>query len=766
MLRLRTLGGLALLDETGAAVATQRRRVALLALLAVAGKHGLTRDKLVGYLWPESSAEHARHALEQLLYALRRQASDKLFLGSDPICLNPEIVESDLGLFEALLARGAPADAVAQYGGPFLDGFSLRAAEDFERWTESQRARLATDYRRALEKLARAEAEQGNYQREIEWRRRIVMLDPLGTQGALDLMRAFAAAGDRGGALQHARVYEALVRAELSSAPDSAITELAQQLQGGGRPTADRADAVSILQPKLPDPPSVVASIRTNATPSSIALTRKMLAACGLALVLAGATAAVLARERNAHPTPARSVAVLPCANLSSNKDDEYFSDGMTDELITALGKIRELRVPARTSAFVFKGRNVPARQIGQELHVSSLVECTVMRGGGRLRITARLIDAADGYQLWSQEYERDVGDVLAVQDEISRAVARALQVTLAAGNDTLPVRRLTTSQEVRDLYLQGRSFFGLRTDEKSLRNSVEYFKRAVQLDSLYAPAYSGLSDAQSLLSIWGFDPPSEGFARAKEAALRALALNDALAEAHTSLGIVSMFFDLDGEKARRELRRAMELDPRYPSTHLFYAWYLTSHGSGDSAVAEARVARDLDPLSIIVNIRVGTMLLFAGHYPEALTELRTTLELDSTNAMTHAELARVLVLLNHCSDALTEIRYLPASFQNVERGVAGYVDAMCGRRAEAVAMLKNLEDQSKERFVFASRIALLHVALGKGEYDYAFDWLERAITQRDPTSQLLEADPLYSPLRNDPRFHRLLVEAGLEHRR
>lgn len=759
MLRLRTLGGLALLDATGIAIVTQRRRVALLALLAVAGKHGLTRDKLVGYLWPDSAAEPARHALEQLLYALRRQASDKLFLGSDPICLNPEVIESDVEQFEASLARGATVDAIAQYAGPFLDGFYLRGAEDFERWTESQRSRLAAEYRRALEKLARAESERGNHQREIELRRRIVLLDPLGTQGALDLMRAFVAAGDRNGALQYARVYEALVRAELSSAPDAAINELVQQIQGGGdAPTSEPAELAS-TQPS--DASALRATGRASAAPASATLKRRLLAGLGLGIVLAGVTAAVLVRGHNSPPVAARTVAVLPCKNMSDSHDDDYFADGMTEELITALGKIKDLHVPARTSAFAFKGRDVPDRQIGEELHVRTLVECTVRRGGGRLRISAHLINARDGFQLWNDKYDRDTSDMFAVQDEISRAVARALEVTLAADSDSVPVRRLTTSQEVHDLYLHGRDFFGMRADEITLRKSADYFNRAIQLDSLYAPAYSGLSDVYSLLSIWGFVPPRQGFPLAKSNALRALALDSTLAPAHTSLAIVSMFFDFDRDSAGRELTRAITLDPRYPSAHLFYAWNLIDRHLNDSAVAEARRARELDPLSIIANTRVGTMLFYAGRYEEARGELRTTLELDSTNAMAHAELARVFVQLNRCSDALAEIEHLPLSFQNVERGVAGYVDAMCGRKADALAMLKDLEDQSKTGFVFASRIALLHVALG--ESDKALDWLQRAVDQRDPMSSALGIEPLYRPLHNDPRFHRLLRESGLE---
>jgi TolB-like protein/DNA-binding SARP family transcriptional activator len=747
MLRLQTLGGLALVDEAGAAVATQRRRLALFALLAVAGKRGLTRDKLVAYLWPERPTENARHALEQLLYAVRRQLGDELFLGADPLRLNPAVIESDVDRFGAAVAGGADPEAVAQYGGPFLDGFYLNDAEEFERWTETERARLTGEYGRALERLARDEAERGHHAAEVQWRRRLVALDPLAAQGAVDLMRALEAAGDRASALQHARVYAALVRQELSSPPDDQVTALVNELQVGRGPAAPASRKEFASAPA----PIVAARVRR---PWQLPI-----AAALAAIFIIGAVWA-LASRRGSLPSTSTSIAVLPFTNLSGNADDEYFSDGMTEELISALSKVEGLRVAARTSAFAFKNRKVGAREIGNELHVGTLVEGTVRRSAQRVRITARVINAVDGYQRWSDEYERDIKDVFAVQDEISRAIVNALEVTLVGGKDAPLVSRPTASPEAYDLYLKGRYFFGLRVDEAQLRKSAEYFERAIRLDSTYALAYSGLSDALSVLSIWGFVPPRDGFPRAKAAALRALGLDSTLAEAHTSSGIISLWFDLDGETARRELTRAIALDPRYPPAHLFYAWYLTTRGDTAAAVEEARRTRDLDPLSVVVNTRVASMLYYARRYEDALVQLHTTLELDSTNALAHAELARVFVRLGRCPEALAAIHYIPASFPNVEGGVTGYAYAACGRRAEAVRMLRHLQGEARRGFVFASRIALLDEALGAR--DEAFIWLDRAIDQRDPTSELLPVEPLYDALRTDPRFPRLLAKAGL----
>jgi eukaryotic-like serine/threonine-protein kinase len=458
---------------------------------------------------------------------------------------------------------------------------------------------------------------------------------------------------------------------------------------------------------------------------------------------------------------PARSIAVLPFVNLSPDRSDEYFSDGMSEELITALHVVPGLRVAARTSAFAFRNRNVNASEIGRDLNVATLLEGTVRRAGSRVRVSAQLINAADGYQLWAEEYERDVKDVFAVQDEISRAIVQALQVTLAGAGDRPLVPRSTASPEAHDLYLKGRYFFWQRSEPGMLHKSAAYFEQAITADSLYASAYSGLSDAYSVLSIWGYTAPREGFARAKTAAQQALRLDSTLAEAHTSLAIISLYYDWDWPAADRELSRASALDPQYAPAHLFRSWYLVVTGRMVDAIREIQHARELDPLSVIINTRLASVLYYAHRYEDAVAQLRKTLELDSTNALTYAEMSRANLQLRRCDDALAATRFVPAALPNPEAAARGYAQALCGNRADAMGLLGDLKRQAQRGYVIPAKIAMLHAALG--DRDSTFAWLERGYRERDAYLVFLKVEPLYDGLRNDPRLADLVRRVGLE---
>jgi tetratricopeptide (TPR) repeat protein len=360
---------------------------------------------------------------------------------------------------------------------------------------------------------------------------------------------------------------------------------------------------------------------------------------------------------------------------------------------------------------------------------------------------------------LWSEEYERDVKDVFAVQDEISHAIVGALQLRLTGAAGALLVRRSTTSPEAHDLYLKGRYFFGRRSGGEDLRRGVAYFEQTIRTDSFYAEAYSGLSDAYSVLSIWGYLPPDTGFPRAKAAALRALQLDSTLAEAYTSLGIIHLWYDYDRLAAEQELTRAIALDPQYPPAHLFYAWYLVHVGRTTEAVREAQQARELDPLSVIINTRLGTMLFFAHRYPEAIAQLRRTLELDSTNTMAHAELAQAWMAQGRCIEAVSAMRSIPRSFPNYEGFIVGYADARCGRRAEATRLVREVEASASTGDAAYLKIAAIYISLGNR--DAAFTWLNRV----RPTYFLsfVKTHPLFEPLHGDPRYAPLLGRIGLQ---
>lgn len=441
---LRTFGGFAIerdgapLDEIGA----HRKGLGLLAVLAVEGSMG--RDRLMALLWSESDTERAKGSLKQAVYMLRRQLDiPNLLLGTTELRLNPEHIQSDVHLFSRAMEEGDLATAVRHYTGPFLDGVYLERTPEFERWVEAQRLDLAPQYARALEGLARAAEAQGDHAAAAGWWRRLQGADPLNSRVAVSLMTALDTSGDRAAALQHAQIHETLLREELGIAPDPAVATLAERLRSPSAPPQQKA-------PTVPDLDSTARvgefesrgggmPVQRSAPASGVlqhSWTRRPVLLMLVALLGLGVVIAVLLGTRNRiffysaqAPVPvpeSRSIAVLPFLDMSPQGDQEYFSDGMAEELISHLSKVEGLQVAARTSAFQFKGRNPDIREVGAKLGVATVLEGSVRRSGDRLRITAQLVDAQSGYHLWTQSYERQMSDVFAIQDEISRAIVEA----------------------------------------------------------------------------------------------------------------------------------------------------------------------------------------------------------------------------------------------------------------------------------------------------------------------------------------------------
>src|SRR5207249_2006635 len=334
----------------------------------------------------------------------------------------------------------------------------------------------------------------------------------------------------------------------------------------------------------------------------------------------------------------------------------EPFSDGMSEELITALAKVADLRVTARTSAFSFKGKAIDVREIGSKLNVSYVLEGSVRRAGPQLRVSAQLINAATGYDLWSDAYDRDARDVFTVQNEIARAIVGALRVKLSGAANATLVKPSTENPEAHDLYLQGRYFFAKR-DSTSLRKAQDYFERAIVKDPSYALAYAGLSDAYSHRAVFGYVPPHDIHSKAKQAALRALALDSTLAEAHTSLGFIDLFLEWDWATAGRELDRALALDPRYQDAHLFHGWYCVSTNRMDDAIREVQTAVNLYHCSSVINARLASMSYYARRYNEAVAQARRLREMDSMFFQVRVELARAYLQLGQCDEALAAMK-------------------------------------------------------------------------------------------------------------
>ena len=480
----------------------------------------------------------------------------------------------------------------------------------------------------------------------------------------------------------------------------------------------------------------------------------RAIVALGLAALLAVA-ATVVADRRAPAGDAERSIAVLPFENASGEQESEYFGDGMAEELINGLSKVPNLRVAARTSAFAFRGKNADVRTIGKNLNVATILEGSVRKAGTRIRVTARLVDASNGYELWSDEYQREMTDVFGVQDELARAIVAALRLHLAPGGGASLARRGTTNVDAYNLYLRGRYFFEKRTRE-GFMTAVKQFSDAIAADSSYAAAYSGLADSYALLTTFGYFAPNDLMPKAKVAALRGVALDSMSAEAHASLGFIYNLYEWDYPKAQAEYARAIQLDPRYSTAQLFYAWYFMTVSQTDRAVAQARVGLAADPFSLILNSRLGLMLLLNGQVQASIDQERRTLELDPNYGIASSALARGLYAQGDCPGALEAARQASEHVGPWEGSVLGFMAARCGDRPLAERELKTqLDKVARHEYVPADLVAKLYAGLGDTEH--AIAWLERAYTDRIWAMTIVQLDPMYDNLRGDPRFKALM---------
>ena len=494
--------------------------------------------------------------------------------------------------------------------------------------------------------------------------------------------------------------------------------------------------------------------------PASPPLRRRawLVAVPALAAVLALAGYALTARRRNAVAT---SIAVLPLVHESGVQEDEIRADGMTDALIDGLSQVHGLQVASRMSVFAYRDAHLDSRAIGERLHVATMLEGRYQRAGAVLQVSVRLVSAGDGYVLWSQTFRRERKDVFALQDEISQAVVRALRVRLAGDTRRL-VHQATDNIEAYDLYVKGRWFWNQRGGGAvPLHKAIAYFDQAIALDSNYARAWAGLADAYSLLPAFGDVPTADAFANAKRCVQRALALDSTLAEAYTSLGIISVFHDWDWEMAAHAFDRALALDANEPGTHLFYAWYFVAQGQLDDALREVRTAQQLNPLSPIINTRLASTLYYLRRYDEAAVALRQALALDSNNLGARAELGRVLILQRHIPEAFATLpRNIDLQAGYLGGGLLGWAYGVTGRRADALSIQHRLEQDARRRYITPEAFA--RVALGVGDTGRALDWLERGYRERSFYLPFIGADPEYAPLHDSPRYQRIIRGMGL----
>jgi TolB-like protein/DNA-binding winged helix-turn-helix (wHTH) protein/Flp pilus assembly protein TadD len=479
-----------------------------------------------------------------------------------------------------------------------------------------------------------------------------------------------------------------------------------------------------------------------------------------LAVVAIAAILSVFFFRSRSHGPAIRSLAVLPLENLSGDASQNYFSDGMTDELITDLAQISALRVISRTSVMVYKGARKPLPQIARELQVDAIVEGTVLRAGDRVRITAQLIDAATDKHLWSQSYEGELRDTLALQDRVARAIAEQIQINVTPQEQAALKSVKVVDPEAYESYLKGRFFWNKRTAE-GLKVALAYFNQAVEEDPKYAQAYSGIADTYALLGDWQYAvmTPAQAYPKAKAAALKAVELDQGLGEAHNSLAFVLDGFDWDLDGGGKEFRRAIELNPGYATAHHWYAWHLALLGRYDEAIVEMKKAESLDPLSLIINADLAELLVIAHSYDESMKQSRKTIEMDPNFAMAHNQLGQAYLQKHMYDQAVPELQKAvqlsagsPGCTSNLARAYA-----LSGQRDAAVKLLDDLKTSSTPGYSHASEIAAIYVSLG--DTNEAMNWLEKGYAERFNPGVLIR--PGFDPLRTDPRFQDLVRRVG-----
>jgi len=487
-----------------------------------------------------------------------------------------------------------------------------------------------------------------------------------------------------------------------------------------------------------------------------------VLLACALLVALAAAGYYFRAqRAEPSAPPSVRSIAVLPFKPLVEASRSEILEMGMADSLIMRLSNLGHLTVRPLTAVRRYTDMDQDAVKAGQELRVEAVLEGNIQRLGDRIRVRVSLVRIADAQPLWAEQFDEKFTDILAVQDSISERVAGALLVKLTGEERGLLKKRYTENTEAYQLYLKGRYFWNKRTEE-SLNQAIDYFNQAIDIDPNYALAYAGMAVSYDLLRAIGSLPPMEAMPKTKAAAIKALEIDDTLAEAHTALARIKLNYDWDWSGAERDFKRAIELNPNYPTGHHWYAWYLAAMERHTEAIAEMKRAQELDPLSLVINTDVGWIFYYARQYDQAIAELQKTLEMDPDFVRAHLRLGLSYLQKSMNKEAIETLQKATDISERSTEIVAflGYAYAISGNKSEAQKILNDLQEGSRRRYVSPYYIAVIYTGLG--EKEQAFKWLEKAYEERSGRLVYLEVEPMFDPLRADPRFTDLLRRVGL----
>jgi TolB-like protein/Tfp pilus assembly protein PilF len=706
MITVQLLGGACLRsgDAPISGPPAQRHRIALLTLIVSAWPQPLSRDRAMALLWPERDLANARRLLNLAVHVLRSAlGEDAIASTGDGLLLSPSHLSCDLHDLRTAIAEGAPERVARLYTGPLLDGFFLGDSTEFGYWLDQRRSELTHAYTGALLALAGHQERSGDVHGRVGTCLRLVAADPHSGVHAQALMRALDAAGDRAGAIQHAGEHARRLRTDLELQPDPDVAALAEQLRA----------AAARRQPTLN------ASGRTR--PSS--------------------------------------VAVLPFLNLSGEPEHDYFADGITEDVITQLSKIRALQVISRTSVMPFKQRHHTIREIGRTLGATTLLDGSVRHIGDRVRIVATLVDVETDRHLWAETYDRRLTDIFSIQTDVALQMAAALEAELSPDEQTRVRREPTNDVQAYRLFLQGRLWFTKYTSEAYAR-AIEYFDRALARDPAFALAWATLAMAYTELAEIGSVPPDEAYQRAAEAAAAALRIDPELGAAHVTMGYLKTVREFDWTGAEQAFKRALELSPSNADAYDLYGRFCAALERYDEAVALLQRAQELDPLAHRVDI--ATTLLRAGRYDQAVLRAEEAVELDPGQDRARATLGWAYFLSGKQADGLAELeRAVSLSPDNtLWLGQLGEAYAMSGQATRAREILGQLEERAQGAYVSPYHFA--YVYTGLGDADRAMDWLERAVAERTGPAYGIKGSFLLIPLRTHPRFQALLRQMNL----
>jgi TolB-like protein/DNA-binding SARP family transcriptional activator len=751
---------------------------------------------LLGLFWPEADDAAARNALRQALHYLRRSlGEDSLTSRSDrDVGVDPNLLWCDAAAFDQAFEQKRYGDALELYKGDFLPGFFVEDAPEIERWLDEERTRRRAHAVDAAWVLAQQDERAGHMRAAVVWARKAVGLTPYDEAAVRRLISLLDRSGEPAAAIEAFEDFEKRLAAEYGITPSAETVQVLDAIRARKNPQPAPVEAAP-PPPAPKKPESTVTTSPVPATPASQvpapatlpmqAPARVLLrpinnrkkrwpriAAVALivALLSTGAWYATSTRvvDKAAPVDAGRAIAVLPFVNMSGDTENEYFSDGITEEILNALVQVEGLRIASRTSSFSFKGKQDDIREIGRKLGVNTVLEGSVRRSGDRVKITAQLINVADGYHIWSKSYDREVTDIFAVQEEIAHEITDALSLQFSAQQHEEHLRRATKDAQAYDLYLRGKYLITIASQERN-KQAIDLFTQATQRDPRFALAYAGLAKAH--IASAEFVAPRQVLPRAKAAAMRALQLDSTLVETRLALAEVRQVYDRDWLAAEYEIQRAIALDPGSGDAHGAYANLLLDSRRYPEARKERERAWDLRamqaPDSTMNSFRAereiswASMAWYEGRMDEAMRRARAAAMLDPSNLTARVMISMLYLELKQPDAAVREIERATEMSKRATPFIAhlGRAYAYAGRRAEARALLDTLSARSSSQYVGKDQIALLHYALG--DTTEALNWLEQAVEDYHWWMPNSNYHPLWRGLHEHPRFRAMMRTIG-----